>query len=127
MPSPLKSPGHTVAAMPALRSTETAGGGGWWAGARGRRGRGGRGRGGGGGGGGGGAPPASVPALADVPPVVARNCIATPFDGETMASTCVDSPVNGVWRNITPAFVHALTFCTSRTCAVIVQSPTQSW
>src|SRR5689334_25160876 len=61
-----------------------------------------------------GAAPGSAPALALVPPATARYCIATPFDGETMASTCGDSAVNGVLRNITPALVHALTFCSSR-------------
>ena len=39
-----------------------------------------------------GAAPGSAPALALVPPATARYCIATPFDGETMASTCGLSP-----------------------------------
>src|SRR5256885_412861 len=49
--------------------------------------------------------PAIVPADREAPPVAARYCMAAPFSGDTIMSTCrefasVDS------RNITPAFAH---------------------
>src|SRR5919197_2006137 len=61
-----------------------------------------------------GATPVVAVTLAADPPVVARYCIVTPLPGVTIANTYREFASSDS-RNITPAFVHAFTFCTERT------------
>src|SRR5688572_7642488 len=66
-----------------------------------------------------GAVPLAAAPLVEAPPAVTRRWKTIPLPGLTSMNACGE-PALSVSRIMTPAFVHASTFCTDATRATIV-------